>query len=119
MSFEDDLAGRAASINAGFARTLEAETPSQIRDAMAYAIAGGKRLRGFLVLETAALHSVGAKAAIWPAMAVEAIHAYSLVHDDLPCMDDDDLRRGQPTVHKKWDEATAVLVGRRIAELGV
>lgn len=84
---------------------------SVVRDGMVYAIAGGKRLRGFLVLESAAIHGISMDDAIWAAGAIEALHAYSLVHDDLPCMDDDDLRRGQPTVHKKWDEATAVLVG--------
>jgi farnesyl diphosphate synthase len=78
---------------------------------MVYASAGGKRLRGFLVLQAAALFDVPRAAAMQAAAAVECIHAYSLVHDDLPCMDDDDLRRGQPTVHCKWDEATAVLVG--------
>jgi farnesyl diphosphate synthase len=78
---------------------------------MRYAMRGGKGLRGFLVLETAALLGVPESAARFPAAAIEAIHAYSLVHDDLPAMDDDDLRRGQPTVHKKWDEATAILVG--------
>nr|WP_246039922.1 farnesyl diphosphate synthase [Sulfitobacter sabulilitoris] len=79
--------------------------------AMRHATQGGKRLRGFLVLEGARLHGVPVANALWPATAIEALHAYSLVHDDLPCMDDDDLRRGQPTVHRKWDEATAVLVG--------
>ena len=78
---------------------------------MRYATDGGKRLRGFLVLETAALFDISPKQALFAAGAVECLHAYSLVHDDLPCMDDDDLRRGQPTVHVKWDEATAVLVG--------
>jgi farnesyl diphosphate synthase len=78
---------------------------------MAHATNGGKRFRGFLVLETARLHGIDPAAAIWPAAAIEALHAYSLVHDDLPCMDDDDLRRGLPTVHRKWDEATAVLAG--------
>lgn len=78
---------------------------------MRYATSGGKRLRGFLVLESAALFDVPRERAIYAAAAVECLHAYSLVHDDLPCMDDDDLRRGQPTVHVKWDEATAVLVG--------
>ena len=79
---------------------------------MAHALSGGKRLRGFLVLESAALHGVDSEASAMPvAAAIEALHAYSLVHDDLPCMDDDALRRGQPTVHVKWDEATAVLVG--------
>ena len=86
-------------------------------DAMAHATNGGKRLRGFLVLESARLHDINPKAAIWPATAIEALHAYSLVHDDLPCMDDDDLRRGQPTVHKKWEEATAVLAGDALQTL--
>jgi farnesyl diphosphate synthase len=78
---------------------------------MRYAVAGGKGLRGFLVLEGARMLGVSDDMARYPAAAVEAIHAYSLVHDDLPAMDDDDLRRGQPTLHKKWDEATAILVG--------
>lgn len=85
--------------------------------AMAHATQGGKRLRGFLVLESARLHGVDPQQAIWPATAIEALHAYSLVHDDLPCMDDDDLRRGQPTVHKRWDEATAVLAGDALQTL--
>lgn len=85
--------------------------------AMRYAASGGKRLRGFLVLESARLHGIGARRAIWPAAAIEALHAYSLVHDDLPCMDDDDLRRGRPTVHIKWDEATAVLAGDALQAL--
>ncbi len=84
---------------------------------MRYACRGGKRLRGFLVLESAALHGVGVRRAIWAAGAIEAMHAYSLVHDDLPCMDDDEMRRGQPTVHVKWDEATAVLVGDALQAL--
>ncbi|OED49313.1 farnesyl-diphosphate synthase [Rhodobacteraceae bacterium (ex Bugula neritina AB1)] len=83
----------------------------ELHVAMRYAITGGKMLRGFLVLESARLHSVPAEAALAAALAIECIHAYSLVHDDLPCMDDDDLRRGQPTVHKKWNEAMAVLAG--------
>jgi farnesyl diphosphate synthase len=80
--------------------------------AMRYAVlSGGKRLRAFLALESAAIFRVPPAQAIRAAAAVECIHAYSLVHDDLPCMDDDDLRRGKPTVHVAWDEATAVLVG--------
>jgi farnesyl diphosphate synthase len=79
--------------------------------AMRYALQGGKRLRAFLVLESARLHGIHEGQAMPAAAAVEALHAYSLIHDDLPCMDDDDLRRGQPTVHVKWDEATAVLAG--------
>ncbi len=85
--------------------------------AMRHACAGGKHMRAFLVLEGAALHGVGRDRAIWPAAGIEAMHAYSLVHDDLPCMDDDDLRRGQPTVHRKWDEATAVLTGDALQAL--
>ena len=83
----------------------------RVAEGMRYTTAGGKRLRGFLVLETSRLTGGDAEAAMQAACAVECIHAYSLVHDDLPCMDDDDLRRGLPTVHRKWDEATAVLVG--------
>lgn len=82
-----------------------------VAQAMLYAVAGGKCLRGFLVIEGARLHGFHAADALPAAAAIECIHAYSLVHDDLPCMDDDDLRRGQPTVHRKWDEATAVLAG--------
>lgn len=86
-------------------------------EAMLYATKGGKGLRGFLVLETARLHGIAAQAAAPAAAAIEALHAYSLIHDDLPCMDDDDLRRGQPTVHRKWDEATAVLAGDALQAL--
>ena len=82
-----------------------------VAEAMRYATRGGKRLRGFLALEAAALFDVPRGQALYAAGAAECLHAYSLVHDDLPCMDDDDLRRGQPTVHIKWDEAIAVLVG--------
>jgi farnesyl diphosphate synthase len=85
--------------------------------AMRYASRGGKRLRAFLVVESAALHGVPEARALWPAAAVEALHAYSLIHDDLPAMDDDALRRGQPTVHVKWDEATAILAGDALQAL--
>ncbi|HEY0213996.1 MAG TPA: farnesyl diphosphate synthase [Paenirhodobacter sp.] len=88
-----------------------------LRDAMGYAARGGKRLRAFLVLESAALFGIPAAQAMPAAAGVEALHAYSLVHDDLPCMDDDDLRRGQPTVHVKWDQATAVLAGDALQTL--
>jgi farnesyl diphosphate synthase len=86
-------------------------------DAMRYAIIGGKMLRGFLVLESARLHGVDRAAALRAALAIECIHAYSLVHDDLPCMDDDDLRRGQPTVHRKFGEDLAVLAGDALQTL--
>ncbi|OZB19590.1 MAG: farnesyl-diphosphate synthase [Rhodobacterales bacterium 34-62-10] len=88
-----------------------------IAEAMRYTCQGGKRLRAFLVMEGARLHGVEPRQAIWPAAAIEMIHAYSLVHDDLPCMDDDDLRRGRPTVHVKWDEGTAVLTGDALQTL--
>lgn len=88
-----------------------------LTEAMQHAVIGGKGLRGFLVLESAALFGVPPERAEFAAAAVEAMHAYSLVHDDLPAMDDDDLRRGQPTVHVKWDEATAILVGDALQSL--
>lgn len=95
-----------------------APLPDQpVVQAMRYAVAGGKRLRGFLVLETAALHGIAPEAAIDAAAAVECLHAFSLVHDDLPAMDDDDLRRGQPTVHVRWSEATAILAGDALQSL--
>ena len=84
---------------------------------MRYAVQGGKRLRGFLVLESARMLGVAQERAISAAAAVEALHAYSLVHDDMPCMDNDALRRGLPTVHVKWDEATAVLAGDALQTL--
>lgn len=93
------------------------DTHGPVRDAMLYATTGGKGLRAFLVLEGARLHGIDGAAAASAAGAIEALHAYSLVHDDLPCMDDDDLRRGQPTVHRKWDEATAVLAGDALQTL--
>ena len=86
-------------------------------EGMRYACNGGKRLRAFLVMESARLHDVPDAVSVQAAAAIEALHAYSLVHDDLPCMDDDDLRRGQATVHVKWDEATAVLVGDALQTL--
>src|SRR5262245_19886485 len=79
---------------------------------MRYAtLGGGKRFRPFLVIEAAALFGVPQRQALDTAAAVECVHCYSLVHDDLPAMDDDDFRRGRPTVHKRFDEATAVLAG--------
>nr|WP_308917741.1 farnesyl diphosphate synthase [Jannaschia sp. LMIT008] len=91
--------------------TLLSPHGGDVADAMRYATEGGKRLRGFLALEAAGLWDVPRDRALRIAAAIECVHAYSLVHDDLPCMDDDDLRRGRPTVHKRWSEATAVLAG--------
>ena len=84
----------------------------RVHEAMRYAVfAGGKRLRPLLVLSCAGLFGVEAPRGLSVAAAIEALHTYSLVHDDLPCMDDDDLRRGRPTTHVAFDEATAVLAG--------
>ena len=107
--FSDALKAAQAKITAHAETRLAGE--DRLHTAMRYAIVGGKMLRGFLVLESARLHGVGEQGALDAALAIECVHAYSLVHDDLPCMDDDDLRRGQPTIHRKWDEATAVLAG--------
>jgi farnesyl diphosphate synthase len=90
----------------------EIERPSRLIEAMRYAmLGGGKRLRPFLAIESAALFGVPREQALMAGAAVECIHGYSLVHDDLPAMDNDDLRRGRPTAHKKFDEATAILAG--------
>ncbi|MDP4539345.1 polyprenyl synthetase family protein [Qipengyuania sp. DY56-A-20] len=88
------------------------DTSARLVEAMRYAaIGGGKRVRPLLLAAVADLYGVDRTAAIHAGCAVEAIHAYSLIHDDLPCMDDDDLRHGKPTVHRAFDEATAVLAG--------
>lgn len=90
----------------------EITRPSRLLEAMRYAsLGGGKRLRPFLVIETARLLGVEGTGVLRVASALEMIHCYSLVHDDLPAMDDDDLRRGRPTCHKAFDEATAILAG--------
>jgi farnesyl diphosphate synthase len=90
----------------------ELARPARLLEAMRYAtLSGGKRLRPFLVVETAALFGVARDQALLAGTALECVHCYSLVHDDLPAMDNDDLRRGQPTAHKAFDEATAILAG--------
>jgi farnesyl diphosphate synthase len=94
-----------------------AEDPARLHQAMRYACDGGKRLRALLVYATGEALGVAAEKLDAPACAVELIHAYSLVHDDLPAMDDDDLRRGRPTVHKAYDEATGILVGDALQTL--
>ncbi len=115
--FQQRLHDAARAIQAHFDTVLGDLDDVPVVQAMAHATLGGKRLRGFMVLESARLHGVDPVAAILPATGIEALHAYSLVHDDLPCMDDDDLRRGAPTVHVKWDEATAVLAGDALQAL--
>ena len=94
------------------------ELEHRLFDAMRYAVlGGGKRLRPFLVIGGGEIFDMEMAQCLRTAAAVELVHAYSLVHDDLPCMDDDDLRRGRPTVHVKFDEATAVLVGDALLTL--
>ncbi|MDA9771376.1 polyprenyl synthetase family protein [Emcibacteraceae bacterium] len=87
-------------------------------EAMRYALlAGGKRLRPFLVVQSAALFSIDNESALRVAAAIECVHTYSLIHDDLPAMDDDNMRRGLPTTHKKYDDATAILAGDALLTL--
>ncbi|MCC5999342.1 MAG: polyprenyl synthetase family protein [Pararhodobacter sp.] len=117
MNFPVLLQAASGAVAARLEIALKGLPESVVRDAMAHALAGGKGLRGFLVLEGATLHGVARAHALNAAAAIEALHAYSLVHDDLPAMDDDDLRRGLPTVHKRWDEATAILAGDALQSL--
>src|SRR5919206_5203 len=106
MNFEDALAELEQIV-----RRLEGGQV-KLDDAMRYsALAPGKRLRPFLVLAGAGLFGVARRCALQVAAAVEMVHTYSLVHDDLPAMDNSDLRRGRPTCHKQFDEATAILAG--------
>nr|WP_245253101.1 farnesyl diphosphate synthase [Methylobacterium sp. PvR107] len=96
----------------------EIARPPRLMDAMRHAVlGGGKRLRPFLAIETARMLGGSEPAALAAGAGVELVHCYSLVHDDLPAMDDDDMRRGKPTVHKAYDEATAILVGDALQTL--
>jgi farnesyl diphosphate synthase len=111
---EQALADTAADIDNYFDALLAvpADPRARLYEAMRHAaIGGGKRLRPLLVRASANLFAVDGECALRAGAAVEAIHVYSLIHDDLPAMDDDDLRRGKPTVHKAFDEATAILAG--------
>ncbi|WP_245429870.1 polyprenyl synthetase family protein [Mesorhizobium sp. WSM3859] len=116
---------RAAAVETELRRILDARPltseiarPERLMAAMRHGVLnGGKRLRPFLVMESAALFSADNDAALRVAAALECVHCYSLIHDDLPAMDDDDLRRGQPTVHKAFDEATAILAGDALLTL--
>src|SRR5690606_2848634 len=119
IDFVQTLNRRASEIEAVLTTLLdqrlragEIARPERLLAAMRHgALNGGKRLRPFLVIESAALFGKSGEAVLRVASALEAIHCYSLVHDDLPAMDDDDLRRGQPTVHRAFDEAAAILAG--------
>ncbi|KFI33735.1 farnesyl-diphosphate synthase [Haematobacter missouriensis] len=115
--FEEVLRAAAGRVEARLQAALSPMGDLPVIEAMRYAVGGGKRLRAFLVMEGARLHGIPPEQSVHAAAAVEAVHAYSLVHDDLPAMDDDDLRRGQPTVHVKWDEATAILAGDALQTL--
>ncbi|MBZ9759949.1 polyprenyl synthetase family protein [Mesorhizobium sp. CA8] len=116
---------RAAAVETELRRILDARPlsgeiarPERLMAAMRHGVLnGGKRLRPFLVVESAALFATDGEAALRVAAALECVHCYSLIHDDLPSMDDDDLRRGQPTVHKAFDEATAILAGDALLTL--
>ncbi|MGB9991467.1 polyprenyl synthetase family protein [Pseudoduganella rhizocola] len=113
-SFNDWMKTIQAGMEADMSAYLPAAevVPAKLHEAMRYALlGGGKRVRPLLVYAAGALFGADAQALSRAAAAVEMIHAYSLVHDDMPCMDDDDLRRGKPTVHVAYDEATALLVG--------
>jgi farnesyl diphosphate synthase len=114
MSADDFIQASARMVEAALARDLPStdDAPCRLHEAMRYAVlGGGKRLRAAIV-RAACLACDGDDTACLPAMqAVELLHAYTLVHDDLPAMDDDDLRRGKPSCHKAYDEATAILVG--------
>ncbi len=114
MDFPSELRRQAAVVERGLDQYLPpANTrPARLHEAMRYSLqAGGKRLRPVLVLATADLFAAKAGAALPAAVAIECLHTYSLIHDDLPCMDNDDLRRGRPTAHRQFDESTALLAG--------
>ena len=114
LSLKPALDAIGHSIDNRFDRLLTVPDDARARlyEAMRHAaIGGGKRMRPLLVVAACDLFHVDRERALRVALAIEAIHVYSLIHDDLPCMDDDDLRRGKPTVHKLFDEATAVLAG--------
>ena len=114
LTFADDLSDVAKDVNACLGALLPAPMGAEKRvvEAMRYsALDGGKRLRPFLVVASADLFDVPRTHSLRAGSAVEMVHCYSLIHDDLPAMDDDDLRRGRPTCHKAFDEATAILAG--------
>jgi farnesyl diphosphate synthase len=123
--FETRLSEAARATEAALDRLLSADAvpgevvrPPRLLEAMRYAVlGGGKRLRPFLLIESARLFGAKGTAVVHAAAALECVHAYSLVHDDLPAMDDDDVRRGRPTVHKAFDEATAILAGDALLTL--
>lgn len=114
---DSELEANALLIDGHFTFVFKPFEISCVNEAMQYALLGGKKLRGYLVNQSSKLFEIDPSKSIWAACSIEALHAYSLVHDDLPAMDDDDLRRGKPTVHKKWDDATAILTGDALQTL--
>jgi farnesyl diphosphate synthase len=122
MAFSQRLLQVARLVEARLAALLDeaaaAGAPERLAAAMRYGtLGGGKRFRPFLVMEAARLFELDPQAALDTAAAVECVHCYSLIHDDLPAMDNDDLRRGRPTVHKAFDEWTAILAGDALLTL--
>jgi farnesyl diphosphate synthase len=122
MAFSQRLERAAQLVEGRLSALLDgcagAGAPERLVAAMRHAaLGGGKRLRPFLVIETAALFDIPAEVALDAAAAVECVHCYSLVHDDLPAMDNDDVRRGRPTVHRAYDEWTAILAGDALLTL--
>ena len=123
--FAARLSGAATAVERALDRVLgsnpregEIARPVRLVEAMRHAtLGGGKRLRAFLAIETARMFDADTEGALRVGAALECLHAYSLVHDDLPAMDDDDLRRGRPTVHRAFDEATAILAGDALQTL--
>ena len=112
------LAQEAQRINQALQAILKTAAPDRLLQAMSYALmAGGKRIRPILCLATAEAIDGDPQEVMPAACALEMIHTYSLIHDDLPAMDDDDMRRGQPTCHKAFDEATAILAGDALLTL--
>lgn len=117
-SLQDFQTSTQAQLERHFDQLLPADDSSRLRTAMRYSLfAGGKRLRPLLVRAAAEAAGVVDDNWLYPAAALEMIHTYSLIHDDLPAMDDDDLRRGQPTSHRQYDEATAILAGDALQSL--
>jgi len=125
IGFQDKLARNAAEIERALDTLLAVQPlagpgdpPARLIEAMRHGtLEGGKRLRPFLLRETAQILGTSAEMSLAAAVSVELVHCYSLIHDDLPAMDDDDLRRGRPTVHKAFDEATAILAGDALLTL--
>jgi farnesyl diphosphate synthase len=122
MAFSQRLSSSAHLVKTRLASMMDAElaggAPARLVAAMRHGVlGGGKRLRPFLLIESASLFQVPADIAVHAAAAIECVHCYSLIHDDLPAMDDDAIRRGKPTVHKAFDEWTAILAGDALLTL--